>query len=124
MFNHLDQKLIVFADAILFIGSYRPSRATSVPPPISSPPLRSLSVPPRDYRATSVPRFDPLSPLDLLSEYEREPFQRALSPTPVKSPWSPRPSEIAYDADGNLFICDNVIRFFDIHCILNDRNCL
>lgn len=93
----------IFMDAVLFIGSYsRPSRAVSVPP-ISPPSLRSLSVPPRDYRATSVPRFDPLSPLDLLSEYEREPFQRALSPTPIKcGRWAPRSSEVAFDTDGNF----------------------
>jgi len=46
--------------------SRAPSRATSVPPSAYSPSLRGLSVPPRDVRATSVPRFDPLSPLDLL----------------------------------------------------------
>lgn len=107
----------IFMDAVLFIGSYsRPSRAVSVPPAISSPPLRSLSVQPRDIRATSVPRFDPLSPLDLLSEYEREPFQRALSPTPIKcGRWAPRSSEIAFDSDGNFCdFCDTVIRFFGI----------
>lgn len=95
------------AHSIFFTGpwSRSPSRAASVPPPISSPPLRSLSVPPRDARATSVPKFAPLSPLDLLSEYERQPFERdfCLSPTPVKyGRWGPRSSEIAFDSDGNL----------------------
>lgn len=77
----------------------------SVPPPPISIPPRSLSVPPRDARATSVPhRLDPLSPLDILSEYEREPFQRGLSPTPVKAGrWGPRSSEVAFDPDGNWF---------------------
>lgn len=91
---------------ILFLGDYwsrAPSRATSVPPSAYSPSLRGLSVPPRDVRATSVPRFDPLSPLDLLSEYERQPFERGLSPTPIKcGRWAPRSSEVAFDTDGNL----------------------
>lgn len=91
---------------ILFLGDYwsrAPSRATSVPPSAYSPSLRGLSVPPRDVRATSVPRFNPLSPLDLLSEYERQPFERGLSPTPIKcGRWAPRSSEVAFDTDGNL----------------------
>lgn len=97
------------------LGDYwsrAPSRAVSVPP--SPPPLRAFSVPPRDFRASSVPRFDPLSPLDLLSEYEREPFQRGLSPTPVKAHrWAPRCSEVAFDTDGNLiFALLSSIQFF------------
>lgn len=92
---------------IIFTGPWSgrsPSRAVSVPPPISSPPLRSLSVQPRDLRATSIPPLPsvPLSPLDLLSEYERQPFERGLSPTPVKlGRWAPRNSEVAFDSDGN-----------------------
>lgn len=100
-------KIFLFADAVFFVGSWSrgPSRAASVPPPISSPPFRSLSVQPRDLRASSLPRYDPLSPLDLLSEYEREPFERALSPTPVKcGRWGPRNTEVAFDSDGNLII--------------------
>lgn len=100
------------------LGDYwsrAPSRAVSVPP--SPPPLRAFSVPPRDFRASSVPRFDPLSPLDLLSEYEREPFQRGLSPTPVKAHrWAPRCSEVAFDTDGNLiFALLSSIQFFVWH---------
>lgn len=106
------------------LGDYwsrAPSRAVSVPP--SPPPLRAFSVPPRDFRASSVPRFDPLSPLDLLSEYEREPFQRGLSPTPVKAHrWAPRCSEVAFDTDGNLiFALPSSIQVFVWHiffCLL------
>lgn len=98
---------LCFADAVLFLD-YRssPFRALSVPPPAISIPPRSYSVSPRDARATSVPPLynHPLSPLDILSEYEREPFQRALSPTPIKcGRWAPRSSEVAFDSDGNWF---------------------
>lgn len=102
---------------LFFLGDWSraPSRAVSVPP-FSAPSLRALSLPPRDTRATSVPRFDPLSPLDLLSEYEREPFERCLSPTPVKSGrWAPRSSEVAYDSDGNLVFATSKCVFV---CIL------
>lgn len=99
---------LCLADAIFFIDSRSsPFRALSVPPPAISIPPRSLSVPPRDARATSVPPLynSPLSPLDLLSEYEREPFQRALSPTPIKcGRWAPRSNEVAFDTDGNLLL--------------------
>lgn len=103
------------ADAIFFIGDWSsmPFRALSVPPPAISIPPRSLSVPPRDTRATSVPRFNPLSPLDILSEYERAPFQRALSPTPIKNNrWGLRDSEVAYDFDGNWFLMEYRCHFF------------
>lgn len=96
------------ADAVFFIDSRSsPFRALSVPPPPISIPPRSYSVSPRDARATSVPPLynHPLSPLDILSEYEREPFQRALSPTPIKcGRWAPRSNEVAYDTDGNLLM--------------------
>lgn len=78
-------------------------RALSVPPSIA-PPARSLSIPARDLRATSVPPFphDPLSPLDLLSEYDVYP-ERCLSPTPIKcGRWAPRSKEVAFDSDGKL----------------------
>lgn len=93
---------------VVHIGTpSRPSRATSVPPPFSAPPSRGFSVPPRDLRASSVqPNLSPLSPLDLMSEYERDPFnqERGLSPTPVKAGrWGPRSSEVAFDTEGNSF---------------------
>lgn len=105
----------------IFVTGRAPSRALSVPPPIAPPPLRSLSVPPRDHRATSVPPFphDPLSPLDLLSEYERRPFERCLSPTPIKcGRWAPRSSEVAFDSDGNLIFGILKSFLFDIFCCL------
>lgn len=101
--NFMNCIYLCLVDADFFIDSRSsPYRATSMPPPAISIPPRSYSVPPRDVRATSVPRFDPLSPLDILSEYEREPFQRGLSPTPVRAGrWGPRSSEVAFDSDGN-----------------------
>lgn len=99
---------LCLADAVFFIDSRSsPFRALSVPPPPISIPPRSFSVSPRDVRATSVPPLynSPLSPLDILSEYDREPFQRALSPTPIKcGRWAPRSNEVAYDSDGNLLM--------------------
>lgn len=73
-------------------------------PPISAGPLRGFSVPPRDLRATSLAPQTALSPLDLLSEYQRELLSpRGFSPTPVKyGRWGPRSSEVAYDSDGNF----------------------
>jgi len=102
--------------------SRAPSRACSVPPPISSPPFRSLSVPPRDLRASSLPRVDPLSPLDLLSEYERQPFERGLSPTPIKcGRWAPRSSEVAFDSDGLPIYRGGFPRYNSLDNILNPR---
>lgn len=89
----------------IFFTGRAPSRAASVAPTFSSPPLSSFNYPARDLRATSVPPLphNPLSPLDILSEYERRPFERCLSPTPVKcGRWAPRSSEVAFDSDGNL----------------------
>lgn len=100
--------IIIFVLRMRFIfvdSRSSPFRALSVPPPAISIPPRSYSVSPRDARATSVPPLynNPLSPLDLLSEYEREPFQRAMSPTPIKcGRWAPRSNEVAFDSDGNL----------------------
>lgn len=55
-------------------------------------------------RATSMAPTSALSPLDLLSEYERQPFERALTPTPIKcGRWAPRSNEVAFDIDGKLF---------------------
>lgn len=52
-----------------------------------------------------------LSPLDLLSEYERD-VPTGLSPTPVKyGRWGPRGSEVAFDKDGKL-IFDEYLRCF------------
>ncbi|XP_031625676.1 uncharacterized protein LOC116342294 [Contarinia nasturtii] len=101
-----------------------PSRAFSVPPPIAPPPLRSLSVQPRDLRATSIPPMpsSPLSPLDLLSEYERQPFERGLSPTPVKcGRWAPRSSEIAFDSDGLPIFRGGFPRYNSLDNLMNPR---
>ncbi|XP_055309499.1 uncharacterized protein LOC129573208 isoform X2 [Sitodiplosis mosellana] len=98
------------------------SRAVSVPP-IAPAPLRSLSIPPRDLRATSVPPFphDPLSPLDLLSEYDAH-RQRCLSPTPVKcGRWAPRSSEVAFDSDGLPIYRGGWPRYNNLDNILSPR---
>lgn len=116
--------LLVSRNAVFIIDSRSsPFRALSVPPPPISIPPRSLSVSPRDIRATSVPPLynSPLSPLDILSEYEREPFQRALSPTPIKcGRWAPRSNEVAFDSDGNLSVlfCNTGQSIFGIISII------
>lgn len=66
-------------------------------------------------RAASLAPTSALSPLDLLSEYERHPFERALSPTPIKyGRWGPRSSEVAYDEDGK-FLCVFLMQIPHIH---------
>lgn len=43
---------------------------------------------------------------EFVDECERLPFERALSPTPIKcGRWAPRSSEVAFDEDGNSFFC-------------------
>lgn len=61
-------------------------------------PFRAGS-PYRNLRALSVDRLDNLlDSLDIPHVYTR-----ALSPTPIKAGrWAPRPSEVAYNYDGNV----------------------
>lgn len=104
--------------------SVPPLRAGSVPIYRAGSPYRELSVPrdlspfrasspfragsplraPSPYRSISAIRAASVDRLDALMDRLDIPhvYTRALSPTPIKAGrWAPRPSEVAYNYDGN-----------------------